>query len=166
MQRIRFVLWCFVVIGLQTSFAQSKAGDIAVSKLPAEVKQVLEEYVNILTSSKDLDECAQRFTSIAGGGLINEDPVNVTLRQTVQPFSLKKDFNNIKFYAQPVKVTRVNVSKTGGSGYGASAVAGTIYKIWIDKKDPKQGMPAPVSIVVPENHSTIKTPKVMNIGSF
>jgi hypothetical protein len=164
MKKIGLLFLCLVF--WQNVSAQSKANDIPVAKLPPEVKAVLEEYVKILTTSQDLDDCAKRFTSIAGGGLINEDPDNVTLRQGVQPFSLKKDFNNIKFYAQPIKITRVNVSRTNGSGYGASAVAGTVYKIWIDKKNPQQGMPAPVSIVVPENHASIKTPKVIGIGSF
>jgi len=165
MKKIGLIVCMLIGFGLSAQ-AQSKAGDIPVAKLPADVKKIVEEYVNILTTSQDLDDCAKRFTSIAGGSLINEDPENVTLLSTVQPFSLKKDFNNIKFYTQPVQITRVNVSETSGTGYGASKVAGKIYKVWINKKNPKQGMPAPVSIIVPEGHSSIKTPKVINIGSF
>lgn len=150
----------------QNAFTQSKFNDIPVSQLPAEVKNILEEYVKILSSSKDLEECAKRFTNIAGGGLVNEDPNNVTLRDDVKPYSLKKDYNNVKFYAQPVKITRVNVSKTSGAGFGASAVSGTIYKIWIAKADGQAGLPAPISIILPEKHPVIKTPKVIGIGSL
>ncbi|MDX1902871.1 MAG: hypothetical protein SFU27_01835 [Thermonemataceae bacterium] len=148
------------------SSAQSKKVDIPVANLPKEVKGVLEQYVEILRNAKDVDDCANQFTAIAGGSLVNEDVENISLRQTVKPFSLKKDYNDIKFYAYPIKITRVNVSNTSGTGYGASAVAGKIYKVWIEKANKNNGMPAPISIIVPENHPTIKTPKVVGIGSL
>jgi hypothetical protein len=167
MQTLRLTLVIFISLLVQNfSLAQSKANDIPVSQLPENVRQVLVEYVNILRTSANLEECAKKFTAIAGGGLVNEDAQNITLRANVQPFSLKKDFENSKFYANPIKITRVNVSKTNGNGFGASAVAGTLYKIWIDKANPANGMPAPVTIIVPENHPHITSPKVVNIGSF
>ncbi len=136
--------------------------DIPVSDLPPAVKEVLDQYITILTTSADLDECAERFTEIAGGGLIN--PSGTALRSSVKPYSLKKDFQDIKYYKVPVKIMRVAKTRTGQSGYGASAIAGDWYKIYIAKKDGSQ--PAPVQIVVPENHPTIKTPKVISIGSL
>jgi len=53
-----------------------------------------------------------------------------------------------------------------GEGYGASALAGKKYKIWIDKKAGAKGMPAPVQIIVPQNHSFIKKAKIVGIGSL
>jgi hypothetical protein len=79
---------------------------------------------------------------------------------------LKKDHDGIKFYKQPVAVTRVNKTYSAGQGFGASAIKGQVYKIWIAKKDGVAGLPAPVSIMIPEGHATITTPKVVNIGSF
>jgi hypothetical protein len=154
----------FLLTAFSVANAQNKKDDIPVEQLPAEVKTVLLEYVAILTSSKTLDECAQNFIKVAGAGLVNED--GNSLRGNVQGFSLKKDYENIKFYANPVKITRVNVSRSSGAGFGPSALKGKVYKIWIAKADGGGGLPAPVSIIVPEGHATIKTPKVMNIGSF
>lgn len=136
-------------------------GDIPVAMLPKQVKQVLNEYFTILTTAKDLDDCAAKFEKIAGAGLVNEDG---TLRSSVQPYSLKKDFQNVNFYTNPPKIARVNKSTTGQSGFGATALAGTKYKIYVKKKN--GGQPAPIHIIVPKNHPTIKTPKVSNIGSL
>lgn len=163
MKRI-FVISCFVVaLGIQGAFSQSTANDIPVSELPPAVKQVLDKYVQIL-NSETLDACADKFIEIAGGNLVNQ--TGTALRSSVKPYSLKKDFNGIKFYKQPVEITRVNKTHSNGQGYGASAIKGDVYKIWIAKKDASQGMPAPVSIMVPEGHTTINTPKIVNIGSF
>lgn len=143
--------------------AQSKRDDIPVAKLPKEVKAVLDQYVGAL-NAPDLDSCAVLFLPIAGGGLVNEDAT--ALGRDLLDFSLKKDFNNVKFYVQPSKITRVNVRRSNGDGYGASAIKGKIYKIWLAKKPGVAGMPAPVSIMVPEGHETIRTPKVIGIGSL
>ncbi len=145
------------------SFANAQQRDIPVSELPKEVKAVVEEYVNILSTSKDLDECADRFLAIAGGGLVN--PAGTKLRSSVKPYSLKKDFTNIKSVKIPVVIARVAKTRTGQAGYGASAIAGDWYKVYIEKV-PGGGRPAPVHVVVPENHPTIKTPKVIQGGSF
>lgn len=144
--------------------AQSRRNDIPVKELPEEVKAVLEEYVSILRNAEDLEQCAKNFVAVAGGGLVNEQ--GKTLRSSVKPFSLKKDFNNVKFYADPIQITRVNLGRTYGAGYGPSAIKGKKYKIWIDKKDGINGMPAPITIVVPEDHEFVKEPKVIGIGSL
>jgi hypothetical protein len=81
-------------------------------------------------------------------------------------FSLKKDHSNFKFYAVPLQITRVNKGFSNSDGFGASALKGAVYKIWIAKKAGVSGMPAPISILVPENHATINSPKVVNIGSL
>ncbi|HMU81763.1 MAG TPA: hypothetical protein PKE49_18020 [Leptospiraceae bacterium] len=161
---MRSIVFAVLVAIIAPLMAQTKANDIPVEKLPADVKQVLEQYVNILRTSKSLDECATRFTSIAGGSLVTDE--KGTLRDTVKPFSLKKDFNDIKQYADPIVITRVNATPSNGQGYGSSAIKGMVYKIWIAKKDASIGMPAPVSILVPEGHPTITTPKVVGIGSY
>jgi len=145
---------------LQPLFSQQK--DIPVLMLPSEVKVVLNEYLNILSTSNDLDEAAERFLSIAGGGLVS--PNGESLRSSVKPFSLKKDLENVHFYKVPAKIERVAKTKTGQAGFGESAIAGDWYKIYIAKAN--GGQSAPVHIVVPQNHPTIKAPKVIQIGSF
>ncbi|MBN1637997.1 MAG: hypothetical protein JW866_03460 [Ignavibacteriales bacterium] len=164
MKRTKYlkVLMCIFIFSTFV-YSQSTKNDIPVSQLPSSIKNILDKYVEIL-NSETLNICAEKFLSIAGGSLVN--PEGTSLRSTVKPFSLTKDFNNIKFYKQPVEITRVNVQYSNGAGFGQSAIKGKIYKIWIQKKDNVQGLPAPVSIMIPEGHPTIKEPKVINIGSF
>ncbi len=133
------------------------------ARLPVPVRQTLERYVGILSSAANLDDCAESFTAIAGGGLVNE---NASLRSTIQPFSLKKDYKNIKWYAVPLKVTRVDVRRNRRAGNGDTALVGTEYKIWIDKADKRNGMPAPITILEPEGQQAIVSPRVIAIGSL
>jgi hypothetical protein len=143
--------------------AQGRQNDIPVRDIPTAVLQTLEAFVKVL-SAKDLATCADQFATIAGGSLIQED--GKKLRSDVMPFSLKKDFSNLKFYARPLEITRVNKSFSNGDGYGETAIKGFVYKIWIGKKKGVNGMPAPISIMIPEGHATITTPKVIGIGSL
>lgn len=144
-------------------YAQGRQNDIPASKLPKEVVQVLGTYARVLLS-ETLEQCAEKFVEIAGGSLIQED--GKSLHRDVMPFSLKKDHSNLKFYSVPLVITRVNKGFSNGDGYGATAISGVVYKIWIGKKKGVAGMPAPISILVPEGHPTIKTPKVIGIGSL
>jgi len=165
MKKIFFCL----TLTISSSFimAQSKTYDISVSELPTEVKTVLVQYVDLLRNSGSIDEVATHFTKIAGAGLVNESATNITLRSDIKQYSLKKDFDGIKFYANPIVITRVNSSPTPSTqGFGESALTGRVYKIWIGKADGQPGMPAPISILVPQNHATIKTPKIVGIGSL
>ncbi|NJL14503.1 MAG: hypothetical protein HC913_16850 [Microscillaceae bacterium] len=165
MKKIFLYIVAFLLSVSPGLLAQSRTNDIPVEQLPAGVKQVLEQYINILRSSQNLDECAARFVEVAGGSLVNED--GQTLRSSVKPYSLKKDFESIKFYAQPLKISRVNANPiASSSGFGPSAIRGKVYKIWLDKAAGQAGIAAPISIMIPEGHESIKTPKVVSIGSL
>jgi len=159
------VLVLVLVSGLSVfeASAQSKKDDIPVKQVPSAVINVLHKYTEIL-KSETLEKCAEAFLEIAGGSLVN--PAGTALDIDLPRFSLKKDYGNFKFYAMPLKITRVNKRYSNGDGYGDSAIAGWVYKIWIAKKKGVNGMPAPISIMVPENHPTIRTPKVIGIGSL
>jgi|GEM_PF-338165 len=159
------LLLSFIIIfNVKDTQAQSRKNDIPVNELPSVVKKVLDRYISILSTSETLDQCEKSFVSIAGGGLVDE--MGTQLRRSVKPYSLKKDFNGIRFYKVPIEITRVNVSESAGNGYGYSAIRGKIYKVWIAKKDNINGYPAPISIMVPEGHKSIKTPKIVGIGSL
>ncbi len=165
---MRKIFWGLVALSVFLSIvtdvaAQSRKNDIPASQVPETVIQVLQDYGKAL-SAETLEKCAESFLPIAGGGLVNEE--GSKLRQDVPEFSLKKDYSNFKFYAQPLLITRVNKRWSNGDGYGVSAIKGWVYKIWIDKKKGVNGMPAPISIMVPEAHPTIKLPKVIGIGSL
>lgn len=159
----RLALAAGLMLALPAS-AQSARDNIDPADTPKAVLKVLDQYISTLRTSESLDECAESFVKIAGGSLVSED--GKTLRSTVKPFSLKKDHGNIKFYADPTEITRVAKLRPSTSGFGPSAIRGPQYKIWIGKKDGAAGMPAPVTILVPEGHKTIKQPKVIRIGSY
>jgi len=163
MKKLNSLLVALLLLFTCNLFSQSKLNDIKISDLPNEVKSTLDKYIEVL-NIQNLDECATEFCKIAGGGLVNED--GISLRSNIKQYSLKKDHDNIKFYKQPVVITRVNKSYSGGQGFGNSAIKGQVYKIWISKNEGVAGLPAPVSIMVPEGHATITNPKVVNIGSL
>ncbi len=146
------------------SQAQAPGAPADDGRLPAAVRGALDQYVQTLATSRSLEECAQRFTAIAGGGLVSED--GRSLRQGVTDFSLKKDFQNVRFYAQPAQITRVDVRPNQADGYGPSAIRGTEYKIWIAKAQGQPGMPAPISILVAEGHPFVQGPRIVGIGSL
>jgi hypothetical protein len=140
-------------------FAWNRADDIPVEKLPENVKAVVMTYAQILKDSPDVEAAAQAFAKIAGGTLVNEDG---SLTNNTKQFGLKKDFNNFKHYAYPIKITRVNKTVSRGEGYGSKKIAGDRYTVWIAKDDPAKGMPAPVTLIAPPNGE----PKIVNVGSF
>ena len=146
------------------SFAQGKDADVDLSTVPKEVKDLLAAYVAVLRGAKDLDDCAKKVVPLFGGSLVNED--GSSLRSSVKPYSLKKDFDNVKFYADPLVITRVAKLAKVTSGYGPSAITGERYKLWIGKKEGVAGLPAPTTILVPEKHPTVTGPRVVVIGSL
>ncbi|GAB4434309.1 MAG: hypothetical protein OHK0011_17450 [Turneriella sp.] len=141
------------------AFAWNRADDIPVESLPPAVRAVLDRYTQILKESPSLDEAADAFAQIAGGSLVND---NGSVSSNTKQFGLKKDFNNIKHYAWPIRITRVNKTVSRGEGYGTKKIAGDRYTIWIAKDDAAKGMPAPVSIIAPPSGE----PKVVNVGSY
>jgi len=149
----------FGCIAANLIFAQSKADDIAPTELPESVKAVLEQYATALKESKTLEEAIAKVAPLSGGSLVQSEGV---LSSNTKQFGLKKDFNNFKHYAYPVKITRVNKTQSNGDGYGTTKIAGTRYKIWIAKDDPAKGMPAPVTIIQPNEGA----PKIVNVGSY
>ncbi|MFZ5630259.1 MAG: hypothetical protein ACOY5B_14100 [Spirochaetota bacterium] len=140
-------------------FAWNKADDIPAEQLPGAVKSVLVSYTHILKESPTLEDAANAFARIAGGSLVNE---NGSVSNNTKQFGLKKDLNNFKHYAWPIRITRVNKTVSRGEGYGSKKIAGDRYTIWIAKDDPAKGMPAPVTIIAPAGGE----PKVVNVGSY
>lgn len=146
-------------MGLAAS-AQSANFNIPVGQTPQEVQRAVTAYLRYLNAAESLEQAAEFIAPMAGGGLVNEDG---SLRKDVPQFSLKKDWQNAKFYAFPPQITRVAKLENKSSGYGATAIRGTQYKVWIAKKEGASGVPAPVSFIVPAGETQ---PKLVNIGSF
>lgn len=134
--------------------------EITASELPPDVLDVLNRYCSILSTSPDLETCAKRLAAISGGHLVNAQG---TISRDVFEFSLKKDFQNIRFYRVPPVITRIVMETDSYDGYGPTMIEGTRYKIWIAKKEGAPGLPAPIPVIKPVKGE----PKVVsNIGSL
>lgn len=127
---------------------------------PAPIKQVATQYIKILRTSPDIDACATAFISIAGGNLVNE--TGTALRSSTKHYGLTKDFDHIDQYTEPLQIVRVE-TQASSSGYGASALQGTKYTLWIAKKT---GEAAPIVVLQPQNHPQIHSPKIVEIGAL
>ena len=65
-------------------------------------------------------------------------------------FSFKKGFTGIKFYQDPVKVTRVRALTTQAIGFKETAEKGKSFDYFLAKKEGVSGMPAQVRIFIGE----------------
>jgi hypothetical protein len=156
------ILVIFIGIPILIFFSLNNRFGVTSKEIPIAVNDVLFEYVNILKSSSDIESCAEKFLKIAGGDLVNHDASY--FKSGVIISSLKNDFDKIKLYEQPLKIIRVYIEFI--KDVGESFLRGKVYKIWIAKINKKKYLIAPISIIVPEGHPTIKTPKVIEIGEL
>ncbi len=150
---------CLVVFLPNIVLGQNK--ELKNNEIPQDVVTVLNEYMKILTTSTSVDDAASKLVKIAGGHLLTSDLTGIS--SDVKMFSLKKDFENSKFYAYPPVITRCMLVPGDYDGFQSTLFEGDRYKIWIKKKDGVNGMPAPIPIIKPKSG----TPKVVsNIGSL
>ena len=157
----KFIFLVFAVSVFSSVYPQRK--DISIEEIPSAVIKVLNQYLKILSESPTLEDCAVKIYPYLGGGLLSSDGKKVS-SDTIQ-FSLKKDYNNVKFYSVPAEITRIQLNKNSYDGYEKTYLEGDIYKIWINKKEGVAGMPAPVPVIVPKNDP--EHPKVISsIGSL
>lgn len=134
--------------------------EIPAAKVPADVVKVLNMYLNILTTSPTLEACAQKVAAISAGHMLSQ---NGGISRDVLDFSLKKDFQNAKFYKVPAVITRVVVIENDYDGFGPTLFQGTRYRIWIAKRDGVAGLPAPIPVIKPASGA----PKIVTtIGSL
>ncbi len=126
----------------------AKQTDIPKEQVPQDVIEVLNEYLKILSTSPSLEACAVEVAKISGGHMLSQSGA---ISQDVLPYSLKKDYQNVKFYKVPAVITRVVLVENDYDGYGATLIQGTRYKIWIAKKDGVAGLPAPIPVLKPKN---------------
>lgn len=91
------------------------------------------------------------------------DGTGTNLKRDRLEFSFKKAWQNAKFYKVPVSVTRVQRQNITAIGFGATAQAGTAFKVWVAKKDGAGGMPAPLNVFFPADGSS---PTVYYYGSL
>ncbi len=141
------------------SAAQRK--EIPKEEVPADVIEVLNAYMKILTTSPTLEACGVAVEKIAAGHMLS---MNGGISDDVMQFSLKKDYQNAKFYRFPVVITRVQRIENDYDGFGPTLFRGTRYRIWIAKKEGVPGLPAPIPIIKPASGGPPKI--VTTIGSL
>lgn len=129
-------------------------------KTDARAEKLLNNFMKAL-SIENFDESAKAVMKYTHKSLHNADGTNLT--SDLLRFSFKKAHDNAKFYAQPVKITRVRKTGVTAIGFKETAQKGTVYDYFISKKDGVDGMPAPVKIFFPEDGSD---PLVNYMGSL
>jgi hypothetical protein len=160
MKRTSAITIMFLAFFLLPGLAGAKQKDIPLDQVPKDVIEVLNTYLKILTTSASLDECGTRVAKIAGGHMVNK---NGLISRDVMEFSLKKDFQNARFYQVPAVITRVVFMEDDYDGFGPTLIQGDRYKIWIAKKKGVPGMPAPIPVMKPKTGA----PKIVsNVGSL
>jgi|GEM_PF-1181445 len=77
-------------------------------------------------------------------------------------FSFKKGFTGIKFYQDPVKITRVRALTTQAIGFKETAEKGKSFDYFLAKKEGVSGMPAQIRIFIGEQSGI----KIDDVGSL
>lgn len=85
------------------------------------------------------------------------------LSPDLRRFSFHKAHDNAKFYASPVKITRVRETSMSGVGFKETAEAGSVVDYFVKKKEGVNGMPAPVKVFFPKGGGA---PKILDMGSL
>jgi hypothetical protein len=142
-----------------TTSQVATAEDPAPAPDPAAVKLV-DDFMTALRIAGD-EESAKATLPLVHKSLLN--PAKDDLSQDLRRFSFKKAHDNAKFYAAPVKVTRVRSTGITAIGFKQTAEAGSVVDYFIAKKDGVSGMPAPVRIFFPKDGGA---PKIAYMGSL
>ena len=113
-------------------------------------------------NSSDIDAAARAASPYLHKSLLrpgNPSDVNDDLKN----FSFKKAWQNARFYANPVNITRVRRNQVTAIGYGDTGEAGYVVDYFVGKLNPQAAMPAPVSVFFPNGGGA---PRISYVGSL
>lgn len=136
--------------------------DIKLSQFDKRGIELIDSFMRVLNDHPDDEMVAAK----AAMPYIHRSEYNNQGTQLMQDrlnFSFKKAWQNAKFYAWPVQVTRIQQQNLTQIGFGETAEAGKGFKVWIAKKEGVAGMPAPLNIFFPSDGSA---PKLNYYGSL
>lgn len=136
-----------------TSFAQNL-------EVNPKAEILLNDFIKAL-SIQDANESAKECLKYVHKSLKNTTGEDLT--KDLRDFSFKKAHSNAKFYASPVKITRVRKNKVTAIGFQETGEKGDEYSYFISKKNGVNGMPAPVNIFFPADGGE---PKISYMGSL
>ena len=150
------------VTGSSPAVVEAAPGDIDLEKADPRAVKLLGDFFTALSIS-DEDASAKACLQVVHISLMNKarDDLSPDLRR----FSFKKAHDNAKFYAQPVKITRIRPKSMSGIGARANGTAqlGRVHDYFVQKKDGVAGLPAPVQVFFPADGSE---PKIAYMGSI
>jgi hypothetical protein len=155
-------LFITIVAAAGLTLQQAKAQDIAVADFDKKGIEVVNKFIDAINANAG-DENAAALAALPYIHKSEYDNSGAALKKDRMDFSFKKAWQNAKFYDSPVKVTRVQKQSLTAIGFGATAQAGTAYKVFIGKKAGVAGMPAPLNVFFPQDGSD---PKVYYYGSL
>lgn len=147
----------FFTILLAILFINSFSQDV---KPDAKAEALITDFMKALLID-DSDASAKECLKYVHKSLMNSAGDDLT--KDLRSFSFKKAHSNAKFYASPVKITRVRTNKSTAIGYGDKAEKGTEYSYFIGKKAGVNGMPAPLNVFFPADGGA---PKISYMGSL
>ena len=124
--------------------------------------ELIDSFMNVLLQNA-ADEMAAAKAAMPYIHRSEYNNQGTQLMQDRLNFSFKKAWQNAKFYAWPVMVTRIQQQNLSQVGFGETAEAGTGFKVWISKKEGVSGMPAPLNVFFPADGSA---PKLNYYGSL
>ena len=125
-------------------------------------EKLLNDFLAALTAQPDnMDAAVKAALPYLHKSLLAPDGADVT--NDLRNFSFKKAWSNAKFYAQPVKITRIRRTGVSAIGFRETAEKGKVTDYFVGKKDGVNGMPAPVKIFFPEGGGE---PKISYVGSL
>ncbi len=158
-----------VMIGLSVA-PMAQAGDVQpdpavvefINKFFAEMKKVGAE--NSDPGAADIDAKVAAAGKIAMGYYHKSHHAKAgdNLLPDRLRFSFKKGFNGIKFYQDPVKITRVRALTTQAIGFKETAEKGKSFDYFLAKKEGVSGMPAQIRIFIGETSGI----KIDDLGSL
>lgn len=160
---IRVGLFVFLGTTATVSLVQPRPAQAQMDEpVDARAEKLLNDFLAALTSSPDNMDAAvkaalpylHKSLLAPGGGDVSSD---------LRRFSFKKAWENARFYAQPVKITRIRRTGLSAIGFRETAEKGKVSDYFVAKKEGASGMPAPVKIFFPEGGGD---PKISYVGSL
>lgn len=155
------ILTSLTVIGIVFSNF-IKAQDIALADFDKKGVEVVNKFIEAINANPS-DIQAAALAAMPFIHRSDYDAAGTNLKKDRLDFSFKKAWQNAKFYDFPIKVTRVQKQSLTAIGFGATAQAGTSYKVFIGKKAGVSGMPAPMHVFIPADGGDAK---LHNYGSL
>jgi len=156
-----FNFFAAAIIGISIS-ANIQAQDIQLADFDKRGIEVVNKFMDAINANA-ADQAAAAKAAMPFIHNSEYDNTGTALKRDRMDFSFKKAWQNAKFYESPVKVTRIQKQSLTAIGFGATAQAGTSYKVFIGKKAGVAGMPAPLNVFIPADGSD---PKVHYYGSL